>query len=355
MILDSLTEMRNLDASGMLGLARALPEHVEKALVLSSGVSVGAPKSGYRGVVIGGLGGSAIAGDVVKTLMEERAGVPCAVVREYLPPKHAGPDTLFFCSSYSGNTEETLSLYEEGKKRRASLVCLGSGGELERRALLEGVPFLKMEEGLPPRAAIGYSFFMIFDVLRRLALLPEEPGEVEETVALLRRMASAYAEDVPARENPAKDLAMWLHGKAAVVYGTRLTQCAALRWKCQLNENSKTVAFSNVFPELNHNEIVGWQGLKALGIPMALVVLRDVSEHPRVAKRISITTELMAGDAVAARNIRSQGQSLVTRIFSLIYVGDFASIYLAFLNGEDPTPVHRIQELKRKLSEDQGK
>jgi len=354
MILDSLSEMRDLDASGMLGMVRALPEHVEKALVVSAGVPIDAPRSGYRNVVVGGLGGSAIAGDIIKTLMEERAGVPCAVVREYLPPQFAGPETLFFCSSYSGNTEETLFLYEEAKRRRASLVCLGSGGELERRALLEGVPFLKMQEGLPPRAAIGYSFFMTFDVLRRLSVLPDERGEVEETVAFLRNKALAYAEHVPSKENPAKELALSLHGKAVVTYGTRLTQSAALRWKCQFNENSKTPAFTNVFPELNHNEIVGWQGLRALGIPAAVAVLRDASEHPRVSRRIAITLELMRGDGVAAREIWSEGRSLVTRIFSLIYVGDFASIYLAFLNGEDPTPVHRIQELKRRLSEERN-
>ena len=354
MILDSLSEMRGLDASGMLGMVSAMPEHVEKALVVSSAVPVGAPRSGYRNVVVGGLGGSAIAGDVVKTLMDERAVVPCSVVREYSTPRFAGPDTLFFCSSYSGNTEETLSLYEDAKQRRTGLVCLGSGGELQRRALLDGVPFLKMQEGLPPRAALGYSFFMIFDVLRRLAMLPDERGEVEETVALLRNKASAYAEDVASAENPAKRLALSLHGREIVTYGTRLTQCAALRWKCQFNENSKVPAFTNVFPELNHNEIVGWRGARTPGTPYTVAVLRDASEHPRVARRIAITLELMRGDGVAAVETWSEGRSLVTRIFSLIYVGDFASIYLAFLNGEDPTPVHRIQELKRRLSEEQS-
>ncbi len=354
MILDSLSEMRSLDASGMLGMVHAMPEHIEKALVVSSSVRVGAPKTGYRNVVVGGLGGSAIAGDIVKTLMDERAEAPCLVVREYVPPGFAGPETLFFCSSYSGNTEETLSLYEEAKKRRAGLVCMGSGGELQRRALLDGVPFLKMEEGLPPRAAVGYSFFMTLDVLRRLSILPEEPGEVEETVALLRKKAEACAERVQSADNSAKQLALSLHGKTVVTYGTRLTQCAALRWKCQFNENSKVPAFTNVFPELDHNEIVGWRGAKAPGTPFAVAVLRDASEHPRVARRISITLELMRADGVAAGETWSEGRSLVTRIFSLIYVGDFASIYLAFLNGEDPTPVHRIQELKRRLSEEKA-
>ena len=354
MILDSLSEMRSLDASGMLGLVGAMPEHVEKALVVSSNVPVGAPRSGYRNVVVGGLGGSAIAGDVVKTLADERAGVPCSVVREYTPPRFAGPETLFFCSSYSGNTEETLSLYEEAKASRAGLVCLGSGGELQRRAILDGVPFLKMEEGLPPRAALGYSFFMIYDVLRRLSILPGEPGEVEETVTLLRKKALEYGEEVPSAENPAKQLALSLHGKTVVTYGTRLTQCAALRWKCQFNENSKVPAFMNVFPELDHNEIVGWRGAAATGTPYAVVVLRDASEHPRISRRISITSELMRADFVHAAETWSEGRSLVTRIFSLIYVGDFASIYLAFLNGEDPTPVRKIQELKRRLSEEQS-
>ncbi len=354
MILDSLSEMRSLDARGMLGLAAAMPEHVEKALVVSSGVQVGAPRSGYRNIVVGGLGGSAIAGDIVKTLSDERAAVPCSVVREYTSQRFTGPETLFFCSSYSGDTEETLSLYEDAKARRAGLVCLGSGGELQRRALVDGVPFLKMQEGLPPRAALGYSFFMIYDVMRRLSVLPAEPGEVEETVALLTDKARAYGEEVSLSENPAKQLALSLRGKVVVTYGTRLTQCAALRWKCQFNENSKVPAFTNVFPELNHNEVVGWKGAGSTGTPYAVVVLRDKSEHPRVARRISITSDLMRADSVPSQEAWSEGRSLVTRIFSLIYVGDFASIYLAFLNGEDPTPVRRIQELKKRLSEEKS-
>jgi glucose/mannose-6-phosphate isomerase len=352
MILDSLPDMQKLDPSGMLGLARAMPDHIEKALVISASVSFGAPRPEFRNVVIGGLGGSAIAGDIVRTLVEERGRVSCQVVREYVPPQSAGPETLFFCSSYSGNTEETLSLYEEAKRRRARLVCLGSGGELERRSIVDGVPFLKMEQGMPPRTALGYSFAMTYDALRRLSVLPEETGEMEETVTLLRNKAREYDESVPLSANAAKQMAEALHKKTIIAYGTRLTQSASLRWKCQFNENSKTLAFSNNWPELNHNEIEGWQGRGALGMPVEVVALRHSSEHPRVSRRIAITLELMRGDGALTREIWSEGKSLVTSIFSLIYLGDFASIYLAFLYGQDPTPVRRIAELKKRLSEE---
>ncbi len=354
MNLDSLPEMLKLDPAGMLGLARAMPQHVEKALVVSSTVPIGGTRPGCRNVVIGGMGGSAIAGDIAKTLLEERGDLPCLVVREYVPPQFTGPDTLFFCSSYSGNTEETLALYEEAKRRRGKIVCLGSGGELERRAIVDGVPFFKMEGGMPPRAAIGYSFFMIYDVLRRLSLLPEEPGEVEEVITLLREKSQQYGEGVPLERNPAKQLAVLLEGKVVVVYGTRLLQDVALRWKCQFNENSKALAFCNRLPELDHNEIVGWKGLRALRVPVCLVALRDASEHERVSKRITITMELVQSDGAVTREVWSEGKSLVTRIFSLIYLGDFASIYLAFLYSEDPTPVKRIEELKRRLSEEEN-
>ena len=352
MILDAPTELRRMDPSRMLRMVAEMPQHVEKAIVISSSVPIGVSGSGFKHVVVGGMGGSAIAGDVLRTLMEERADVPCSVVREYVSPLFMGRQTLLFCSSYSGNTEETLSLYEDAKKRGVRVVCLGSGGELQRRAIVDGMPFLKMEEGLPPRAAIGYSFFMMYDVLRRMSLFPEEPGETDETVSLLRTKAQIYHEETPTSRNPAKKLAGELFNRLIVVYGSRVTSCVSLRWKCQFNENSKTLAYVNSFPELNHNEIVGWEGLKSLRAPVEAVVLRDRSEHPRVAKRIDITLELMRDDGVQMKEVWSEGQSLLTRIFSLIYLGDFVSIYLAALYGEDPTPVRRINELKKRLSEE---
>jgi glucose/mannose-6-phosphate isomerase len=351
MILDAPTELRKMDPARMLRMVAEMPQHIEKAIVISSSVPIGVPGSGFKHVVVAGMGGSAIAGDVLRTLMEERASVPCSVVREYASPPFIGQQTLLFCSSYSGNTEETLSLYEDAKRRAVRVVCLGSGGELERRALVDGVPFLKMEEGLAPRAAIGYSFFMMYDVLRRTSLLPEEPGETDETVSLLKAKARIYDEETPTSQNPAKKLAAELLNKLILVYGSRLTSCISLRWKCQFNENSKTPAFVNSFPELNHNEIVGWNGLKSLKAAAEVVVLRDRSEHPRVARRIGITLELMRDDGVQTKEVWSEGQSLLTRIFSLIYLGDFVSIYLGILYGEDPTPVRRINELKQRLSE----
>jgi glucose/mannose-6-phosphate isomerase len=352
MILDAPSEMRKNDPSGMLRMTRELPRQIESALAVSRSTPVVPDDSRFGHVVVGGLGGSAIAGDVLRNIMEEGGSVPCVVVREYTPPDFIGPDSLLFCSSYSGNTEETLSLYEAAKAKKAAVVCLGSGGELQRRALADGVPFLKMEEGLPPRAAIGYSFFMMYDLLTRTSLLPSAAGELEETVSLLRRKAELYGEETPTSDNPAKSMASTLHNKLIIVYGTRLMSSVAVRWKCQFNENSKVLAFANVFPELNHNEIEGWLGLRELGAPAEVVVLRDNSEHARVSKRIGITLELIRSDGTGTQEVWSEGESLLARIFSLIYLGDFASIYLAFLYGEDPTPVSRIQELKRRLSEE---
>ncbi|MCX5800544.1 MAG: bifunctional phosphoglucose/phosphomannose isomerase [Candidatus Eisenbacteria bacterium] len=352
MILDAPIELRKMDPSGMLRLVSDMPQHIEKAMVISSSAPVGVSDSGFRHVAVAGMGGSAIAGDLVKMLMEERAGIPCVVVREYDSPLFVGQRTLLFCSSYSGNTEESLSLYEDARKRGARVICLGSGGELQRRAMVDGVPFLKMEEGLPPRAAIGYSFFMMYDVLRRMSILPEEPGEASEVVSLLRSKTQTYHEETPTSHNPAKKLAAELFNRFVVVYGSKLTSCVALRWKCQLNENSKTPAYVGSFPELDHNEIVGWRGLKTLGIPTEAIVLRDSSEHDRVGRRIDITLELMKADGVQTKEVWSEGRSLLARIFSLIYLGDFVSIYLAMLRGEDPTPVRRIDELKKRLSEE---
>ncbi|KPJ59147.1 MAG: hypothetical protein AMJ46_12365 [Latescibacteria bacterium DG_63] len=355
MILDAPAEMRKNDPSGMLRMARKLPEQIERGIAVARSAPALPDSSRFRQIVVAGLGGSAIAGDILKGLLEDSGSIPCLVVREYTPPAFIGPDSLVFCSSYSGNTEETLSLYEAGKQKNAGLVCLGSGGELQRRALADGVPFLKMDEGLPPRAAIGYSFFMIYGLLARTSLLPDNTGELEETVSLLRRKAEIYREEIPTSDNPAKSMASALHKKLIIVYGTRLVSSVAMRWKCQFNENSKVLAFANVFPELNHNEIEGWLGFRALGVPAEVVVLRDRSEHSRVSKRIGITLELIRGNGTGTREVWSEGESPLARIFSLIYLGDFASIYLALLYGQDPTPVNRIQELKRRLSEESSK
>jgi len=354
MNLDDPIELKKVDPSGMLRLVAEMPQHIEKAIVISSSSPVGAPGAGFRQLIISGMGGSAIAGDVVRTLMDARARIPCSVVRDYTLPLFVGPDTLVFCSSYSGNTEETLSLYEETKRRNGRVVCFGSGGELERCALVDGIPFLKMEEGLPPRAAIGYSLFMMLSVLQRMSILPEETGESGETISLLKRKLQIYGEQTPVSHNPAKQLAHELHDRLVVIYGSGLTSCASLRWKCQFNENGKTLAYSDVFPELDHNEIVGWRGLRSLNTPTEIVVLRDSLEHRRVAKRIDITLELMREDGAHTREVWSEGQSLLARIFSLIYLGDFASIYVAILRGEDPTPVRRIEVLKKRLSEEKS-
>jgi len=352
MILDTPRDLRQMDPSGMLRLVGEMPQHIEKAVVISSSLPIGKPGSGFKEVVVGGMGGSAIAGDVLKTVMEESGEVPCTVVREYVAPRFFRRETLLFCSSYSGNTEETLSLYEDAKKRGAGIICVGSGGELQRRALVDGLPFLKMEEGLPPRAAIGFSFFMLHNVLQRMSLLPGEQGETAETVSMLRSKAHVYHEETPTSHNPAKQLASRLFKKLVIVYGSKQTSSASLRWKCQLNENSKTLAYANNFPELNHNELVGWRGLKALGIPIGVIVLRDALEHQRVSKRIAITLGLMKNEGVHAEEVWSEGRSLVARIFSLIYLGDFVSIYVGMLYGEDPTPVQVIEELKKKLREE---
>jgi glucose/mannose-6-phosphate isomerase len=261
-----------------------------------------------------------------------------------------GPGTLCALSSYSGDTEEVLALYEEAQRRQAARVALASGGELERRAARDGVPCAPLPAGLPPRAALGYSLVSLLELLRVLGCPGEGPAALEEAQRVLAAGNRRLAPETPEAENPAKQLALALHGKIVVVYtAARYLSGVGLRWKGQINENAKTPAFCGAVPELNHNETVGWEGLRPLHARLAVVALRDREEHPRVARRLELTAALLAEEGLAAYPVRPQGESRLARLLSLVQMGDWVSLYLAVLAEVDPTPVAKIDRLKRDL------
>jgi len=348
-LIESIDTGRMLDATSSFADQCAEAESIAAAADLKSYIDAAA---GISSVVTLGMGGSGIGGDVAKAMFENEIFVPVTVNKGYDLPAFVGGDTVVVAVSYSGETEETLATFEAALAADARIVVITSGGTIGEKAARLGLPVVEVPAGLQPRAALGYLALPVLVVLRRMGLAPDGRGDIAEAITLLENLNKQYAADIPTDENPAKQLADELQGVVPVIYGSEgLPAVAALRWKCQLNENAKVPAFWHAFPELNHNEIVGWQELADITDRFQVVVLRDADENERVKARIEFTLPLIEGNLGGITQVRSEGKSRLARVMSLVYLGDFASVYLAILNGVDPTPVARIQELKRKLKE----
>lgn len=349
-LLDDPKTRETLDPGDMAGAIRGLPEQCEEAWNLARSASLDlAPRPAQ--VVVLGMGGSAIGAELVSGLLETSAPAPIAVHRGYGVPGYVGSETLVIASSYSGNTEETLSGYDEARRRGARLVAVTTGGELARRAEADGVPLIRIPAGLQPRAAIGYSLLPQLRILHGAGLMGDPQAAVEESVALLKRQRERLEPSVPASANQAKQLALALHGRLPLIYGSQGWKgVVAYRWKTQINENSKAQAVANRFPELNHNETVGWEVPEAINRLFHLVLLRDRDEALPIRSRYEVTAEIMRPHVAGISEVWAEGSSELARLFSLLYLGDYVSLYLAYLYRQDPTPVKAIDRLKSELA-----
>jgi glucose/mannose-6-phosphate isomerase len=302
-------------------------------------------------IAVLGMGGSAIGGDVVGALLEGELRVPLTVIRDYDVPAHVGPSTLVFVSSYSGNTEETLSAYRAAHERGARIVCSTTGGEVARLASERGHDRVTIPGGLPPRAALAYGFVPMLVILARIGLVDDPADRLADAVAVAEENVRLFGLDVPLASNEAKAVAAWLATGVPVIYGASpVTAAVATRWAGQIAENGKTVAHVNVLPEMNHNEIVGWGGPGAFEGKGRVVFLRDADDHPRVSRRIDLTRDEIDATGAEIREVESRGLTRLGRMLSLIGIGDFVSFYLAMLNDVDPTPVAPIDRLKQALA-----
>ncbi len=352
--LDRPATYQRLDPRGMLGFAVDFPAQVAEAAQI--GRRFGAPASlrNPAAVVIAGMGGSAVVGDFLARLCEDRTAAPVIVCRHYQPPAIVGPRTLFVASSHSGNTEETLAAAQAARRRGARMLCITTGGKLAAFAQRHQIPLIRIPQTdppMPPRAALGYSFIPLASVFGALGLLPSFARHFAEAQALLARLRDQLRPEVPARANRAKQLAHALHGRIPWVHGTvGVLSAAAYRWRCQFNENSKMLAYSAEYPELNHNEVVGWEVDPALARRIAVIALESPGDHRRVRARVAITREIIGGKA-PVHIIEAEGRSPLARLVSAVYLGDFTSLYLAFLNRVDPSSIAAINELKRRLAE----
>lgn len=350
-VLDDITAIKRIDKSNMLELLLGFPTQCRHAFDIGKRFSISKSYGEVSNIVFSGLGGSAIGADLIRSYVTDEINVPIFVNRDYVIPKFVGKDSLFFACSYSGDTEETLASYEEAKKRGAKIISIASGGKLEVAAKKDGIPFVSIPKGYPPRTALGYSFFPPLVVLSKLGLIRDKQNDTEETISVMEEERDRQLEpDIKADRNPAKRLAFDLCRKYVIIYSAgKHLDSVIIRWRGQIAENSKALASCHVFPEMNHNETVGWENPKALLRNFVVVILRDKDEHPRVAKRIDITKSIIKKKSKVIE-VRSKGKGLLSRMFYLIYFGDFTSYYLAALNKTDPTPVGAVTYLKKELS-----
>jgi glucose/mannose-6-phosphate isomerase len=350
--LNDINEIKKIDQNGMYDLIYRFPSQFEDALNITEAVKL--PdwnKNQIKNIAVAGLGGSAIGGDLVRSYLAEKLNVPFFICRNYTLPNFVDESTLVFISSYSGNTEETLSAYDDAQRRKAKILSLSSGGTVKEKTLQDKITWVNVPKGFQPRAALGYSFAPILILLERLGFVQGEKDQIRKTKEFLSSNRSKYRMELPVEENFAKTMALELHKKLPIIYAaTDHFDAVSTRWKGQICENAKMLAFNNVFPEFNHNELVGWKILSAYRDDLIVAILKDKEDHLRIKTRMEIVKGIIEKHGVKVLEVVSCGDTLLSRMFSLIQLGDFVSFYLAFLNKEDPTPVRVIDFLKNELA-----
>jgi len=350
-VLDDPRTVERLDREGMLGRIEGLPEQCREAWNVARGVSLPAAYRGARAVVVAGMGGSAIGGDLFRALASASATVPVVVVRGYDLPAWVGPQTVVVYSSHSGETEETLSVFDQGVAAGAMGIVVSTGGLLTDRARERGVPVVAYSYAGEPRSALGWQLMSLLALGESLGLLSGVDEAVAEAVAVLEGQRQEIGWERPIEVNPAKRMAHWFHGQLPVVFGSGLLAEAAHRWKTQFNENAKCWAFWDELPELNHNAIAGF-GLPAEGIGrLRVAFLRSPGLHPRVLLRYAATGDALTAAGVQWQVVEARGSSALSQALAVIHFGDMVTYYLALLNGEEPSPVRAIAALKHRLAQ----
>jgi glucose/mannose-6-phosphate isomerase len=337
-----------VDSTGQVDEMTDLHVHLRDALwrVDSAGIK---DSDAQGGVIVAGMGGSAVGGRLAAGAIGQRLHRPLIVTDGYALPGWAGPDTLVLCSSYSGTTEETLAAYDDAAERGAPRIVATTGGPLAERARRDGVPVIPVPGGFQPRAAVGYSLVSALEVAALCGAAPSLRDEVEAAASLAEQLAGEWGPDA-AEDNEAKALARRLHGTVPVIAGAELAAPAAYRWKCQINENAGQPAFASALPEMDHNEAVGWPAAAGFG-RFSAVFLEDPGNHPRNRLRSELTAGQAAAGATVVERVTARGETATERLVSLILLGDLVSLYLAVLRGEDPAAIPPIDQLKAALAE----
>jgi len=346
-VLDRLEEIKKIDKSDILGYCVKTSIYCEDAVQRAKQVSVRYGKP--RHVVVVGMGGSAIGGEILRDWLLDELPIPVEVCRNYSLPAYANEDTLVFAISCSGKTEETLSAFVDAVKRGCKTITITSGGHLLSFSEKLRVPHVIVPSELPSRVTLPYLFFPLPILLNKLGVLQNKEKEIQETIQIVKKLSQENSPQTPTRENPSKKLALELRETIPVVYGFRQYSSIARRLKTQFNENSKVPSKHDVFPELNHNEVVGWEASEALTKHFSVLLIRDREEPPEIRHRIEATKSLVLHKAQKVLEVHARGESKLARMFSVLFVGDLASVYLAILRNTDPTPVETIGKIKEEM------
>jgi glucose/mannose-6-phosphate isomerase len=349
--LDAYQNFSAFDPQGMLNHIAGLPQQCAEAWKEIQGLVLPDSYQQVDQVVILGMGGSAIGGDLLRCLLLEECSLPIIVHRDYGVPAFVDQRTLVIACSYSGNTEETLSGFEEALRRGAKLLSIATGGELAQRTRAHGLPLYLYHYRTQPRAALGYAFMSLLGVVQRLGLVSDKSADVVEAIRVMRQWQEEIRETVPAPENAAKSLAQKLYGRMPVVYGAEHLSEVARRWKGQFNENAKTWAFFDVLPELCHNSVVGYPAPSDLPQHVHVVMLVSSLNHPRVQMRFEIVRDLLRRDGLSFDIIEARGRSKLAQMLSAVHFGDYVAFYLAMLYQVDPWSIGNIDFVKKRLNE----
>ena len=342
--------MYEIDKDDMYQSIWDFPENIIDAIELSENITL---KNEYRDVnniIIAGMGGSAIGGDVVYSLIKNEIKIPFVVNRGYDLPAWANSSTLIICSSYSGNTEETISILEEAKSLGAKVIGVTTGGVLESLCKNYSFDFVNIPSGLQPRAALAFSFIPLLYILKKTSLINVEVRSwLESSVDLIKSKREEYSSDK--KENPVYQLANKLYNKLPIIYAdSGSLETVAVRLKGQICENSKILAYHSIYPEMNHNEIVGWENNEEYFSNYYVLWLMDEEMNSRNKSRKNIISEILSDLNVSQQEIKVDGNSFKERFLLLIHYGDWLSYWCAILHNTDPSPVKNIQTLKDKLS-----
>jgi glucose/mannose-6-phosphate isomerase len=351
MNLDDLSRIKALDPDSMLAEIDDLPNQLQGAWDMGQHLPL-ADISGVKNIVIAGMGGSAIGGDLLVAYVSEFSAVPMIVWRDYdLPAFVAGPETLVIISSHSGNTEEVLSAYDRGLESGAQLLVVTTGGELKRRAGEHGIPLWSFKHAGQPRAAVGYSFGLLLSAVARLGLIPDPADEVSDAVAAMRRQQKRLKPEVPVNMNPAKLMAGQLLDRCPTIIGAGLLAPVARRWRTQIAELAKAVAQFESLPEADHNMLAGVENPESLIGSTMVMFLRASLAHPRNLMRVEATNEILMLEGFGTQIVEARGDTRLAQQWTSLHFGDYCAYYLAIAYGVDPTPVEAIEDLKKRLME----
>lgn len=343
-MLDDIKKIHAVDKSNMLAVISSLPSQIDRTKSLVSRLDL--PKQNPSSVIISGMGGSSVGGELISDWLSDKMHIPIMSNRTSGLPRFAGPDTLAIMVSYSGNTRETLACTEHALRRGCRIVGVTSGGKLEKLCRSRDFPCILLPPGMPPRGAIGYLFSSIAYLLQETALVRVEE-DMREARGFLEEIQHGWTANVEAKNNEAKKIAKLLEKRTPTIYGHTFYNAVARRWKTQINENAKTLAWNSEIPEMTHNEIEGWAG-DSRGKKFAAIFLRDRHENNETRNQVKVAVEML-GKKAKTHEVWAQGTTVLSRMLHNMYLGDYVSFYLAVLKGVDPMPVHAIQEVKKKV------